>query len=152
MIRQNPNLVYLVVLIPGTLGGLFLINSAHGDSEIASRERRAAGIIVGHQPSIHNRYEYRFRVEGRDYTGWETPLWKDPQVGDSVGVYFDPLDPTQNGVTDFAARSGRSLGQGIALLVLSGILGLAIFVVGATVARRHGRDRHTSSPPSILRD
>ena len=136
MIRQNPYLVYLALLIPWLLGAIFFVSSAQEDSEIASRQQRANGVIVAHQPSNHNRYLFRFQVGGQDYIGSETPLAREPKIGDRVIVYYDPLNPTRNGMTDFSVRSLRERGPAIAIIFLSALFALGVVVLGRLIGRR----------------
>lgn len=138
MTRNNPYLAYLLLLIPQLLGVFFLLESGHNYSEIASRERSAAGIIVGHQPSNHNRYEFKFHVDGREYKGSETPLRREPDLGQTVTVYYDSLDPTQNGLSKFSDRSYRRFGPALALLVLAALFALAVIILGSIVAGSRG--------------
>lgn len=56
-----------------------MIVDGHNESVVAAREQTANGVIVSHEPQNHNRYGYKFQVDGGDYTGWETPFKEDPR-------------------------------------------------------------------------
>src|SRR5579863_10052539 len=85
-----------------SIGVLGMLIASHNDASVASREQSATGTIVSHEPQNHNRYGYRFQVGGTRYTGWETPLKGGPKIGQSVKVYFDPQNPSENSLTEFA--------------------------------------------------
>jgi len=97
------------------------------DGEVAKRERTVLGTITAHQPANHNRYGYTFSLNGQSYSGWETPRKEEPLIGQLVTVYYDPADPTQNALTDFAELKIESLGPLPVLLL--GIGGLVFFVL-----------------------
>jgi len=107
------------------------------DREVAERERTVLGTITAHEPANHNRYGYTFSLNGQSYSGWETPRKQEPLIGQLVTVYYDPTDPTQNALTDFAELKIESLGPLPVLLL--GIGGLAFFI-------RHRRRSRPTTP------
>jgi len=130
MIRENPHLPYLVVLLPWTVGVIFMMAAALDYSKVASRQQVTTGIVTAHEAHNHNRYVYKFQLDGQEYTGGETPLGAEPKVGELVRVYFDPLDPSRNGLTDFGKRRERMRGQAVGLLILTTAAGLLILALG----------------------
>ena len=117
----------LVVVLPWSLGAVLAIHGWMKDGEVAKRERTVLGTITAHQPANHNRYGYTFSLNGQSYSGWETPRKEEPLIGQLVTVYYDPADPTQNALTDFAELKIESLGPLPVLLL--GIGGLVFFVL-----------------------
>jgi len=65
-------------------------------------------------------------VGGKPYTGWETPKADELEIGESVTVYYDPADPSQNALTEFDERGVASLG--LVPMMTMGITGLALFI------------------------
>jgi hypothetical protein len=146
VIQENPYLKYLLALFPWILGAIFLLAAAHGYSEVASRQQTARGTIVQHEPFNHNRYSYKFQVDGRYYSGWETPLGTEPEIGQSVRIYYDPLYPSENGLRDFAERRDSTLGPAVAILILSVVLTALILLLGPVVSRDPGK----GEPPTLI--
>jgi uncharacterized protein DUF3592 len=143
MISGNPYLKYLLVLLPFILGSVVLMSFSHDYSEVASRQQVTAGIIVRHEPSNHNRYGYTFQVNGREYSGWETPLREEPGIGQSVRVYYDPLNPAENALTDYTGRSSRMLGPAVGILIFSAVFTGVVLVLGAI-----NKTRGNARPPA----
>lgn len=83
---------------------------------------------------ITNRYGYSFSVDGKSYSGWESPRTEELRIGQQVTVFYDPLEPTKNAITDFADLETESLGPVPTLLF--GIGALAFFI---RHRRRRGR-------------
>jgi hypothetical protein len=133
--RGRPYLKYLFLPTPWILGALFFMVSAHKYKEVSSREQTTTGTIILHEPENHNRYGYRFQVDGRAYTGWETPLKVEPKIGQSVTVHYDPLNPAQNALTDFSARSDRASGPAVAILLLSAVFIAAVLSLGPILSK-----------------
>lgn len=71
---RNSSWFNLMIVMPFALGAIFLIWCWNIDRQIAVREQTAVGTITAHEPANRNRYGYTFVVEGKSYTGWETPL------------------------------------------------------------------------------
>jgi hypothetical protein len=135
VLRERPYLKYLIIPIPWVLGAVFFMVSAHNSKEVSLREQVTVGTIILHEPENHNRYGYKFQVAGRPYTGWETPLKKEPRIGQSVAVHYDPLDPNENALTDFSERSDRALYPAIAILFLSAVFIAVILSLGPVVGK-----------------
>lgn len=129
MIRDN--FVYLVVLIPVAIGAFALINSATNASEVAAREQVTTGTLVAHQEWNHNQWQYRFQVERRPYTGLDRVRSGTPLVDQPVAVYYDPLDPTTNGLGSFGERSRGFWGPAIAVILLGTGLAAALLFGGS---------------------
>jgi hypothetical protein len=114
--------------VPWIIGILFLVYWWKADREVAVREQTAQGIIVSHEPANHNRYGYTFSVNGKTFNGWETPRKNEPQIGDRVIVYYDPLDPNKNALTDFDDLSLEILGPVPMLLLGIGAVASYIWI------------------------
>jgi hypothetical protein len=113
---------------------------AQRDQAVSRRERTTGGIVTAHEPAKHNAYVYKFSVEGKPYTGRETPPNKEPVIGQPVVVYYDPLDPATNALDSFSEKSLQALG--LVPTALLGIGGVAVFIF---VRRR----RPNSQPPAV---
>jgi hypothetical protein len=74
----------------------------------------------------HNRYGYSFSANGKSYSGWESPRRAEPRIRQSVTIFYDPLDPTRNALTDFAHLETDSLGP--VPMLLFGIGTVALFI------------------------
>ena len=110
--------------------------TAHNDGLVASRELSATGKIVSHEPQNHNRYGYRFQIGERDYAGWETPLKEEPKIGQSVKVYFDPENPSENSLTDFAELVDTWRSRAIVLLIMCVIFASFVLLFDRTIGKR----------------
>lgn len=115
-----------MIVLPWVLLATLSIYEWDVDRRIAAREMTAVGIITRHQPAQHNRYGYTFSVNGQTYSGWETPLRAEPVIGQEVHVYYDPVNPKKNALTDFAELSAGSLGS--IPLVLFGVVTVAVVI------------------------
>lgn len=131
MTRGHSYLQHLFVLIPFILGAVVLWSISEEYSEVARRQQATTGTIVRHEPSNHNRYGYTFKVDGHDYSGWDTPHRTEQSMGQSVRVYYDPLNPATNALTDFHERSYSIRGPAIAILFFSAILAAGVLVLSA---------------------
>lgn len=80
-----------------------------------------------HEPANHNRYGYIFSVDGRSYTGWESPRKDELEIGKQVVVYYDPNDPAKNALTDFGELSIEKFGPIPTLMFGIGGVALVIF-------------------------
>src|SRR5580658_10285424 len=74
------------------------------DRAVAKREQTVLGTSIAHEPANHNRYRYSFSVDGKPYSGWESPRKEEPHIGQQLTVYYDPADPATNALTDFTPR------------------------------------------------
>jgi hypothetical protein len=143
-----PAISLQLLLPPATIlsiGAVAMAITAHNDGLISSREQSATGTIVSHERQNHNRYGYRFRAEGTEFTGWETPLKAEPKIGQSVKVYFDPQNPAENSLTDFVELADIWRGRGIVLLTFCGVFVAVVVLLDLTVGR--ARPKGTSSVP-----
>jgi hypothetical protein len=129
--RGNSYLGNLFALIPFILGAVVLLSLSEEYSEVARRQQAATGTIVRQEPSNHNRCGYTFEVDGHGYSGWDTPVRREPSMGQRVRVYYDPRNPATNALTDFDERSYRMRGPAIAILLLSAIVAAGVLVLSA---------------------
>jgi hypothetical protein len=93
---SHPSWWNLLVTLPWSVGLVLLVDSGISDRMIAKRQRTTQGSITAHEPANHNRYGYVFSVNGKSYTGWESPRKDELQIGKQVLVYYDPSDPAKN--------------------------------------------------------
>jgi hypothetical protein len=119
------------VLILPLLAAVVMFFTSRNDSEIASRQATAVGQIVAHEPDNHNRYGYKFRIDGREYTGWETPAKAEPKMGQSVTIYYDASNPDENALTDYTESGAAWSARAWCLFVIAGIA-----FSGASLAER----------------
>jgi hypothetical protein len=107
---ENPSWWNLLVVLPWTLGAILLVYQWNVDRDIARREQTAQGVITAHEPANHNRFGYVFTVNGKSFTGWESSGKDGLEIGRPVLVYYDPLNPNKNALTEFGDRGLSSLG------------------------------------------
>jgi len=69
----NPSWWNILVVLPWTIGAVFLIYQWNVDRGIATREQKTMALITAHEPPNHNRFGYVFFVNGKSFTGWESP-------------------------------------------------------------------------------
>jgi len=141
VIKDNPYLVYLVVLIPFVFGAFFLMNSAQEASGIARRQQIATGVLVAHKVSNHDRWEYRFHVEALGYSGLDRVRSGTPRIGEAVTIYYDPLDPTTNSLITFGKVSNGFLGPALAILLLSAFLAVVVLLTGTALGVAHSKPK-----------
>jgi opacity protein-like surface antigen len=139
--RIHPPWWVIAVMIPWAIGLVMQVYEWRTDTQIAARQQTTFGVVTDHRPSQHNVYGYRFAVNGKTYTGWQSPRHDEFAIGKQVTVYYDPQDPSKSALTDFDELSTQSLGPVPLLLV--GIVGVALFVGykrhknAAVLAARH---------------
>lgn len=97
----NPSWWNLLVVLPWAIGAIVFIHAWKVDREVAAREQTTLGIVTTHEPSNHNRYGYVFWVNGKNFTGWESPKKEELEIGKQVVVYYDPQNPNKNALTEF---------------------------------------------------
>jgi hypothetical protein len=124
---SHPSWWNLLVVLPWVVGVAFLIQEWTTESQIAGRQQTTSGIVTAHEPANHNRYGYKFEVNGKTYTGWQTPGNDELAIGKQVTVFYDPRNPIRSALTDFHDLSISSLGPVPTLLF--GIGGVAIFIL-----------------------
>jgi uncharacterized protein DUF3592 len=106
----NPSWWSLLVVLPWAIGAIVFIHEWKVDRDIASREQTTQGLITTHEPSNHNRYGYVFTVNGKNFTGWESPKNEGLDIGRRVVVYYDPHNPNKNALTEFRDLGITALG------------------------------------------
>lgn len=99
-----------LVVLPWAIGSILFIYEWKVDRDIATREQTMQGVITTHEPANHNRYGYVFSVDGTTFTGWESPGKAELEIGKRVLVYYDPLDPNKNSLTEFCDLGMITLG------------------------------------------
>jgi hypothetical protein len=133
----RPSWWNLLVALPWALGLVFLIKEWRTDSHIATRQQTTSGIVTAHEPVNHDRYGYRFEVDGKAYTGWQIPKDSELAIGQQVIVFYDPENPSANSLTDFHDLSISSLGP--VPMLMFGIGAVAVFIL-------YRRRRSTATP------
>jgi hypothetical protein len=106
----NPSWWHLLVVLPWAIGTILFIHQCKVDLGIAARERTTQGVINAHEPANHNRYGYVFSVNGKSFSGWESPGKEGLEIGRQVLVYYDPIDPSKNALTEFQDLGMSALG------------------------------------------
>ena len=130
----NPSWWNLLVVLPWAIGAIVFVQEWKVDRDIALREQTAQGLITTYEPSNHNRYGYVFTVNGKNFTGWESPKNEELGIGKRVVVYYDPRNPNKNALTEF-----RDLG-----MTVLGPLPSMLFGIGAVawyIGRRRRRNQ-----------
>jgi hypothetical protein len=122
----NPSWWFLLAVLPWTIGTIFLVHQWLADRGIATRERTTQGVVNAYEPANHNRYEYVFSVNGKSFSGWQSPGPEGLEIGKRVLVYYDPIDPNRNALIEFEDRSTDALGP--VPLVLFGIGAVAWYI------------------------
>jgi hypothetical protein len=107
---ENPSWWSLLVLLPWTIGVIFFAYQWRVDRDIATREQTTQAVVTTHEPENHDRFGYVFAVNGKIFTGWESPGKRGLEIGRPVLVYYDPVNPKKNALTEFGDRSLGSLG------------------------------------------
>lgn len=124
---NRPSWWSLLAVLPWVLGLALLIQESRTESQIAGRQQVASGIVTAHEPANHNRCGYKFSVNGKTYTGWQSPGSDELAIGKQVIVFYDPQNPSRSALTDFHKLSISSLGP---VPVLSfGIGSVAVFIL-----------------------
>jgi hypothetical protein len=130
VVLERPYLIYLVFPTLLAIAAFFFISSAHGYKEVSLHEKTTMGAIITHQPENHNRYSYRFQVDGQTYDGSETPLKEEPRIGQFVTVHYNALNPAENSLTAFSERSDKAQATGIAMLCMTVACTAAVLILG----------------------
>jgi hypothetical protein len=123
---SHPSWWNLSIVLPWVLGVGFALHEWATDRMIAQRQRTTDGTINKHEPANHDQYRYSFLVNGKSYNGWAIPRKQGFNVGQQVTVFYDPLDPTKNALSDFADLETESVGP--IPLLLAGIGAVALFI------------------------
>src|SRR5215831_13914348 len=96
---SNPSWWHALAVLPWTIGLVFLVHEGMVDRKIASRQQVAVGIVTAHEPENHDQYPYTFSVFGKSYVGLDRVKKVPPEIGSQIPVFYDPRDPTKNGLT-----------------------------------------------------
>lgn len=123
--RKIPSWFDLFIVSPWVIGVIFLVYGAAGDRTIAKRQRAAYAMITAHEPNNHDRYGYKFFANGQPYDGWDSPA-RPLELGQQVLVYYDPIDPAKNALTEFGRRADQE--RGPVPTILLGIIGVATYL------------------------
>lgn len=123
---NHPSWWNLLVVLPWVVGLTFLIQESRTESQIAGRQQTTSGIVTAHEPANHNRYGYEFEVNGKTFTGWQSPGNDELAIGKQVIVFYDPQNPSRSALSDFHDLSSSSLGP--VPMLLFGIGGVAVFI------------------------
>ena len=107
---ENPSWWNLFIVLPWALGAVLSIHEWRVDRDVATREQTTQGVITSHEPANHNQYEYIFLVNGKNFSGWQSPNKDELEIGKKVLVYYDPRNPSKNAITDFRELETSSLG------------------------------------------
>jgi Protein of unknown function (DUF3592) len=124
---NHPKWWNLLVVLPWLLGLAFLIQESRTESRIAARQQTTSGIVTAHEPANHNRYGYKFEVNDKTYTGWQSPGNAELSIGKQVIVFYDPQNPSRSALTDFHDLSRSSLGP--VPMLLFGIGAITLFIL-----------------------
>lgn len=123
---RPPTWEMLIIAAPFMIGTAFCINQWYADQVVARREQTTSGTIVAHEPANHDRYGYTFNVNGKPYTGWQSPYDSVTfTIGQVVTVYYDPLDPNVSALVDYDELSWIAFGP---VPFMAGILLVAAFI------------------------
>ena len=97
--------------------GVFL--SQKPTLDLAKRNVRTTGVVIGAQPRNHDRIEYMFVVGGAEYGGYGTGAHA-ARIGDKVTVYYLPDNPANNLAIKPEEAAGGAIGAFAFSLALSG--------------------------------
>jgi hypothetical protein len=146
---ENPSWWNILVVLPWTIGAILLIYQWKVDRGVATREQATRGVITAHEPANHNRYGYVFSVNGQSLTVWERPGKDGLKIGQEVLVYYDPLNPSTNALTEFRDLGMNSLGP--VPMILFGIGAVAWYIKTQRRRNQIGSNRRdapiASCPP-----
>jgi hypothetical protein len=120
--------------VPFLMGVILDVRSWVHFTGAARREKRAEGVVIGHQTAYHESYEFLFQVAGQSYTGWHGNECKPDVlvVGQQIGVTYDPANPHISDLCSFAILIRNTIRS------LLAELGAIIVLVALTL--RKGKD------------
>ena len=127
----------LLIVLPWVFGVVSILHEWQVDRSVAPRQQSTSATITDHQPANHNTYGYEFFVEGKRYMGRQSPSRDELAVGKRVTVFYDPLDPAKNSLTDFHELTVTSLGP----------IPLLLFGIGAVALIVRSRRRRMAAAP-----
>jgi hypothetical protein len=122
---DNPSWWNLLITVPWMVGLGLCVYGFVTDQAIASRELTTYAIVRSHEPADHNQYGYEFSVDGRVFTGSQSPI-TELEIGQRVLVYYDPLDPGKSSLESFTDATEQAVGP--ATFLSAGVAGVAIFI------------------------
>ena len=139
---------FLLITWPWLVGAAVFVQHWHSFHVAASRQKTVLGVVTAVERG--NRCQYTFRIGQEVYRASEVPLY-DRHVstsGEQVTVYYDPMNPRVNAITDFRQKSLDALGAVPLLLLGSG--GVMFFGVRQWYlnSRRPQRVMDTGKVPS----
>lgn len=137
---RNPPWWNLLICLPWAMGIVESVYRWDVDTETASREMAVYGIITAHDKSSHSSHR-SFVVKGASYSGRDTTS-HDPVVRQPVPVYYDPLRPEKNGLTDCKERRDASLAP--VQLMLAGVETVTLIIF---MLRRRSRKQLAAKTP-----
>jgi len=106
---DRPSWWSLWIVLPFVAISFHFCLRMRSDLEVARRQKSTIATITAHDPPNHDRYQYVFTVNGRSYSGWESPDEKrDFHIGEKLAVYYDPLDPSNSALMDFEELAIRA--------------------------------------------
>jgi hypothetical protein len=135
--------VIVFLALPWTFGALMMIYDWKIDRDIARHQETTYGVITAHEPANHNLYGYIFSVNGKTFTGWQSPKEDELAIGKQVTVYYDRRDPTRNALTDFRELATLSIGPLMFFAYVSWIAALIWYFL--TRRRRARADQSSGS-------
>jgi hypothetical protein len=80
LFRERRYLNYLVIPTPWVIGAIIFLASAHKYKEMSSREQTTSGTIILHEVQNHNRFGYRFQIDGKATEAGKLPSTKSPRL------------------------------------------------------------------------
>ena len=119
---SRPSWWNLIVILPWVIAIIVFIRDWKVDRDIATREQTTQGVITTHEPANHDRYGYIFFADGKKFAGWESPGKDGLEIGKQIIVYYDPLDPRKNALTEFRNLGRNSLGPVPMMLIGIGVV------------------------------
>ena len=134
------------------------------DRVIAARERTAVGIVTARENMRYGtRIRYTFAVNDQWFTGSSSSPTNVLWPGTQVAVYYDPQNPNENALIDFAALSQSPYravptwwgAESRGWLIVGGFfLFLAVIATftGETLVRSRGVVRRAEDPKGFWRD
>ena len=116
-----------LVVLPWFIGFMWLLFSGISQRVVAERQQLVEGLVTAYEPANHNQYRYVFFVDGKSYSGLESPKGRALAVGQKVTVYYDPRDPATNALTEFGDLSIETFGPIPTLLFGIGVVAFFIW-------------------------
>lgn len=145
---RYPSWANLLITLPWALGAAFDIYQFNLYGAVAKRQQIVTGIVRAHEPSNHNCYRYSFSVDRKSYQDCESISSTDnPRIGKDVTVYYDPLDPATNSLTNFSELQEKATRS--VPLSLAGIGWVALYIFWRRRVSGRERDANKNSDYSF---